>query len=151
MIVIVIVGILSAVALPNFLSQTNKAKGTEGRSQISSIIKGAAASYLEGGDTKMDAAIAAADTEATPNAESTCNLWGGPDDEVTLFNYQCSFTSPTLTVTATGNDSDSSLTGAAIVHNVDLTTGIVEPDDANTSKMFGGLLDDPTGEEESST
>ena len=66
----------------------------------------------------MIAAIAAADTEATPNAESTCNLWGGPDDEVTLFNYQCSFTSLTLTVTATGNDSDSSLTGAAIVHNV---------------------------------
>ncbi len=29
MIVIVIVGILSAVALPNFLNQTSKAKGTE--------------------------------------------------------------------------------------------------------------------------
>ena len=60
MIVIVIVGILSAVALPNFLSQTNKAKGTEGRSQISSIVKGAAASYLEG-DTKVGDDIDAGD------------------------------------------------------------------------------------------
>ena len=32
MIVIVIVGILSAVALPNFLSQTSKAKATEAKS-----------------------------------------------------------------------------------------------------------------------
>ena len=39
MIVIVIVGILSSVALPNFLSQSNKAKGTEAKSQISAIIK----------------------------------------------------------------------------------------------------------------
>ena len=56
MIVIVIVGVLSAVALPNFLGQANKAKGTEARSQISNIVKGAAASYLEG-DTKIAADI----------------------------------------------------------------------------------------------
>ena len=35
MVVIVIVGILSAVALPNFLSQSAKAKGTEAKTTIS--------------------------------------------------------------------------------------------------------------------
>ena len=135
MIVIVIVGVLSAVALPNFLGQTNKAKGTEARSQISSIVKGAAASFLEGGDDKVDADIAAGTT--------TCDLWGGPEDDLTNFNYTCSYTSPDLTVTATGNDNDSNLTAAAIVHDIDLETGIVTPDNDATSQMFGGALADP--------
>jgi type IV pilus assembly protein PilA len=38
MIVIVIVGILSSVALPNFLSQTSKAKATECTSKLGSIL-----------------------------------------------------------------------------------------------------------------
>ncbi|QNJ20844.1 type IV pilin PilA [Synechococcus sp. A18-25c] len=38
MIVIVIVGILSGVALPNFLNQANKAKATECTSQIGSVL-----------------------------------------------------------------------------------------------------------------
>ena len=41
MIVIVIVGILSAVALPNFLNQTNKARATEARTQLSAALKNA--------------------------------------------------------------------------------------------------------------
>ena len=41
MIVIVIVGILSSIALPSFLSQSVKAKGTEAKSDIASIIKNA--------------------------------------------------------------------------------------------------------------
>ena len=44
-IVIVIVGILSAVALPNFLSQQDKAKATEGTTTLSSILKTAYADY----------------------------------------------------------------------------------------------------------
>ena len=39
MIVIVIVGILSAIALPNFLNQTKKAAATEAKQQTSSIFK----------------------------------------------------------------------------------------------------------------
>ena len=46
MIVIVIVGILSSVALPNFLSQSNKAKGTEAKTQSSALLKSAASLYL---------------------------------------------------------------------------------------------------------
>ena len=46
MIVIVIVGILSAVALPNFLNQTTKAKGTECTSKATGLLKQVAAEAL---------------------------------------------------------------------------------------------------------
>ena len=46
MIVIVIVGILSAVALPNFLGQTNKAKATECTTKIGAILSTVAAEHL---------------------------------------------------------------------------------------------------------
>ena len=49
MIVIVIVGILSAVALPNFLNQTKKAAATEATQQASNIFKQAHAYTLENG------------------------------------------------------------------------------------------------------
>ena len=138
MIVIVIVGVLSAVALPNFLSQTNKAKGTEARSQISSIVKGAAASYLEGGDTKVNADITASGVE-------TCSIWGAPANDVTNFNLTCAFTSPNMKITATGSTKDTNLTNATIVHDVNLSTGVVTPNNAETSKMFGGAKADPAG------
>jgi type IV pilus assembly protein PilA len=47
MIVIVIVGILSAVALPNFLSQSEKAKAVEAKSGGNNAMKSAAALYVE--------------------------------------------------------------------------------------------------------
>ena len=141
MIVIVIVGVLSAVALPNFLSQTNKAKGTEARSQISSIIKGASASYLEGGNTKVTADITASGTT------TSCKLWGAPALNVTNFNYTCGLDATdkkTLTVEAKGGTKDGNLQNAVIIHTVDLSTGVVTPDNTNTSQMFGGALADPT-------
>ena len=46
MIVIVIVGVLSSVALPNFLSQTVKAKGTECTSKLGSILSQASSEAL---------------------------------------------------------------------------------------------------------
>ena len=46
MIVIVIVGILSAVALPNFLNQTSKAKGTEATTKLSALLKEAQSEAL---------------------------------------------------------------------------------------------------------
>merc|ERR1711939_1200009 len=45
MIVIVIVGVLSAVALPNFLNQQNKAKITEATSKLATLGKSAHADY----------------------------------------------------------------------------------------------------------
>ena len=53
MIVIVIVGILSAVALPNFLNQTGKAKGTEATTKLSALLKEAHSEAL--GDTADNA------------------------------------------------------------------------------------------------
>jgi type IV pilus assembly protein PilA len=54
MIVIVIVGILSAVALPNFLNQTTKAKLTEADTLASAYLKEYHAASLESTDAADD-------------------------------------------------------------------------------------------------
>ncbi len=63
MIVIVIVGVLSAVALPSFLNQQNKAKLTEAVTKVSAILKNAQADYQinSDDDDAIRAALAAAD------------------------------------------------------------------------------------------
>lgn len=114
MIVIVIVGILSAVALPNFLSQTDKAKATEAKTGISSIMKQAQASYLEQGT---------APATAIQGAE-----YGAPADDTQKFNYAGSWndTTNTYTVTATGNTNDDNLNGKKIIGCVDMDTGVTQ-------------------------
>jgi len=62
MIVIVIVGILSAVALPNFLNQTGKAKATEAKTKVSSLLKQTSAESLE---SNITTAVSAANTANT--------------------------------------------------------------------------------------
>ena len=96
MVVIVIVGILSAVALPQFLSQSEKAKATEAKSNSSAIFKNAAASYQEGTVT-----------------DGTTACSSKPADDTTKFNYTCTFsagdpaanppTGTAMLVVATGN------------------------------------------------
>ena len=68
MIVIVSVGILSAVALPNFLSQQNKAKMTESTAKMSAILKAAHAEFQFGGGDP-DAIIAGKDA-ANKNSDA---------------------------------------------------------------------------------
>ena len=71
MIVIVIVGILSSVALPNFLSQQDKARATEGKQSISTILRAAYADYQA--DLQVvdaDAAAKSAITAANVNADN---------------------------------------------------------------------------------
>ena len=71
MIVIVIVGILSSVALPNFLSQQDKARATEGTQTISTILRAAYADYQADLDVNdADAAAKSAITAANTNAEN---------------------------------------------------------------------------------
>ena len=70
MIVIVIVGVLSAVALPNFLSQTQKAKITECKSQLSAQLKQVAAEYVNTGTT-ADAIAAVVNVNNGAVAQST--------------------------------------------------------------------------------
>lgn len=67
MVVIVIVGILSSIALPNFLSQQNKAKMTESTSKMSAILKAAHAEYQFGGGD-ADAIIAGKEAATKNNA-----------------------------------------------------------------------------------
>jgi type IV pilus assembly protein PilA len=73
MIVIVIVGILAATALPNFLNQTKKARLTEAKSIISAGLKNAQQQYLEGATvTGLTCANIAVPAEAQNNWTYTC-------------------------------------------------------------------------------
>ena len=114
MVVIVIVGILAAVALPNFLSQTDKAKGTEAKTTLSATMKQAQAKYVEDGADP-------AQTIATMKAD-----YGTPDNLTTKFNYTASYTAPVYTVTATGNANDKGLEGKKVIGCVNFNTGITK-------------------------
>ena len=121
MVVVTIVGILSAVALPNFLSQADKAKATEAKTQISSILKQAHAKYLEDG----------ADPETA--IENMTTNYGAPENGLTLFDYATTapdWTDPVYTVMATANGNDGGLgTGAnarKIQGCVNFDTGFVD-------------------------
>ena len=96
MVVIVIVGILSAVALPQFLSQTQKARATEATQMASSIIKQAAAEYLLDKTAAKFTAIDAS-CEAYAGKKVGQNL---PADA--QFTYGCSGTATAFQVLATG-------------------------------------------------
>ena len=68
MIVIVIVGILSAVALPNFLNQTSKAKATECTSKAGTIMGLVAADALDS-PAKGEATLTALVNEENGNSD----------------------------------------------------------------------------------
>ena len=144
MIVIVIVGILSAVALPNFLNQTVKAKGTEAKSQVSAIIKTGAAEFQDGGESRVAELLG--DT-------GDCVGLGGTADSTTAvptkFNFTCAVTGDgtnILTVTATGspiaNGGDSGIDGKVYKSTIDLGTGRIDLVAADTCKVFGGTKTD---------
>ena len=84
MVVVAIVGILSAVALPNFLSQAAKAQATEARSLISGALK--------------EAMVASTD--------DTLDLWQSEQcpTQSKLFRFECSSNNGVATVDATGLD-----------------------------------------------
>ena len=69
MIVIVIVGILSSVALPNFLAQQSKARATEGTQTLSTILKSAYADYQQDLDV-TDATTAAQNAIDSANKDN---------------------------------------------------------------------------------
>ena len=75
MIVIVIVGILSAVALPNFLSQTDKAKATEAKTQAASLLKQVTVDSL---GSNITSAVGIANTATTGSVAvaSAAGDWG---------------------------------------------------------------------------
>jgi type IV pilus assembly protein PilA len=138
MIVIVIVGILSAVAIPNFLNQTTKAKATEAKSDISAIIKNASAEFTTGGATYVGTLIGA-------NAAASCdNMGGRPAAKTTKFDYTCSIDSTTndLTVTATGDGNDTGIQDKMITQEANLEDGSVTLIKDKTCQVFGGTKTD---------
>mgnify|MGYP002654612552 CR=1 FL=1 len=114
MIVIVIVGILSAIALPNFLSQSDKAKATEAKQQSSSYLKQVYAAYQEGGSTQAGA------TEGTGSIPCPLEAVAEADK---FFSYACDPSA--ASITATGTAKAGSLDGQAMTSSVDLGTGVV--------------------------
>ena len=77
MIVIVIVGVLSAVALPNFLNQTAKAKATECTTKGGNIMGLVAAEALQS-EAAGNAALTALVDEADANSD-LCDFTSGGD------------------------------------------------------------------------
>ncbi len=75
LVVVTIVGILSAVALPAFISQTDKAKATEAKTMIAATLKQAQAKWLED----------SADPEN--DIEDMNTAYGTPLNGNTNFNY----------------------------------------------------------------
>jgi len=118
MIVIVIVGILSAVALPNFLSQTSKAKATEAKTLGASALKEAQVAWTESGSTGLTAWKA---TQPAGQCPKTTDL----------FKFECAFTdnsaaaTPTVdvSVTATGESGAGDLATKTVIGKVDVMNG----------------------------
>ena len=108
MIVIVIVGILSAVALPNFLSQTEKAKATEAKTKMSALLKQGHAEWQEGGTVTESIALATADTDGKFAYTATLDESGTED----IFKIE-----------SEANGIDASISGKLAYGCVNLETG----------------------------
>ena len=111
LVVIIIVGILSAVALPQFFNQTKKAAATEGTQQASSIAKQAVAYYLEAGSLggKVD---------------SDCSDYAGDiKEDNTNFTYSCGGSETEFVVTATGNKGNNNTEDVIVTFTANLTDG----------------------------
>lgn len=114
MVVIVIVGILSAVALPNFLSQTKKAAATEARQQASSIFKQTHAFVLENGS------LGTVDADCSDYAGTLTTITEGAG-----FSYACSGTQTAFVVTATGDTNNNNTKGVTVKLTGDSVKGTV--------------------------
>ena len=118
LVVVAIVGILSAIALPNFLAQTDKAKATEAKTLISSALKEAMVAYTEKGDTGVA-------NWADPTS-------GQCPKQTQNFRFDCSDADATEPqVTATGLSGSGELENKTVVGTIELdttepTTGQIE-------------------------
>ena len=139
MIVIVIVGILSAVALPNFLSQTEKAKATEAKSQISSYLKQAGAEWMEAGTVSTTVAAMTDGKFAYTDDTATSGAAAGGSNEAT------SSTNAFLVLKATGNGAssggDASIENKIVYGCVNLTSGKVVTSSTLLAAGTGSTLD----------
>ena len=114
MVVVVIVGVLSAIALPNFLKQTDKAKATEAKQNITATLKQAQAQFVEDGSSPKT------------TAKDMNELYGTPTDGATLFNYTGAWSKPVYTITAKGNSTDGGLKDKVMKGCANFDTGKVD-------------------------
>ena len=117
MVVVAIVGILSAIALPNFLTAADKAKATEAKSNIAATLKQAHALFLENGAAPQN-------TNTTMNESYGTPLNGDTNFDYTEDNFDN--TNNIWTITATGNSNDSGLNGKELDGCVNFDTGVVD-------------------------
>ena len=109
MIVIVIVGILSAVALPNFLNQTGKAKATEAVTKVSALLKeGYSEFQYDGSAANANTALASSITKATTTGN---------------FTYTSSVAGKIISISALGKAADTTLSGKYIFGCINLDNG----------------------------
>jgi len=115
MIVIVIVGILSSVALPNFLSQSDKAKLTEAKQQESAYLKQAFAEFQELGKDGINT-----------NAVNAATDPGLCPANATYFTYTCNApTNTEATIDAVGTDAAGTLKDKKVVGTITFATGAI--------------------------
>lgn len=114
MVVIVIVGILAGVALPNFLNQTKKAAATEAKQQVSSIFKQTHAFVLENGS------IGSIDADCSDYAGTLTTIKEGAG-----FTYACSGSQTAFKVVATGDTSNTNTNGVEVTLTGDCDKGTV--------------------------
>ena len=115
MVVIVIVGILSAVALPNFLSQSDKAKATEATTLSGAYLKQIYAAWQEGGSTDSD-----------DNPDSGTGSIPCPEN-TKYFTIECDSTATTGQIIATGTQESGNLESKTITSSVVLADGGADP------------------------
>ena len=128
--VVTIVGILSAVALPAFLSQADKAKATEAKTMIATTLKQAQAKWMEDSDDPEDA-IADMNTE-----------YGTPLDDTTNFNYtQASWEDNIWQITATAGANSNVDEGKAISGCANFETGKVAIGNALAANLTAAEAD----------
>ena len=149
LVVVAIVGILSAIALPNFMTQTDKAKATEAKSTASAILKNAAAEHQQGGIKALNKLIGGDDNLPRVTDEDCSSLGAPPsysDDNTvkTIFDYSCTSdtTDETVTVVATGNNNDSTLNTKTLSITLDLSSGTQQINRDATCPIFGGTKDE---------
>ena len=123
MTVIVIVGVLSAVALPNFLNQTKKAAATEASQQASSIFRQAHTYVLEKGS------LGTVDTDCSDYAGTLTT-----ESEGANFSYACGGTESAFTVTATGKTSNKNTEKTEVVLTGNVAKGTVTSVAVDTNK-----------------
>ena len=127
MIVIVIVAVLSAVALPNFLKQTDKAKATEAKTAMAAVLKQAQAGFIENGQAPS---VTAGCTGTTPTAGTIQDLYGAACPGIQKFDYTATNTGTApdydYELTAEGNSVDGNLTGKKLLGCINMGTGVIK-------------------------